>query len=195
MREPFGSAIRDYGEELKKQGNVVLIPLFFGSISPGGPALDKFIEQRNNWVKTIGDVLSFATTLKVVRSDKLGLLGFSMGGHLAIWSAQSSAGPKVSALVIFYAPIIMPPLFTGIGDNLRNLPATLIHHGTKDDFPPGVPTEQTTVHLRRLLIAAGKVEGSDFRIVTYEGEGHVFKTPAAIASSKAATTDFFRKHL
>lgn len=187
---PFKKAIQQYGEDLARQGNLVLIPSYFGSVS-AEKALQRFSQSRDNWIGTIGEALSFATTLKNVQSDRLGLLGFSMGGHLALWRAKSPAAPKVRALVEFFAPINYPPIFTGIGENLKSLPSLLIHHGTDDTT---VPLEQTML-LRKLLIGAGKVEGTDFKIITYEGEEHGFRTSAAITSSQAATAEFFRKHL
>ncbi|MBS0156143.1 MAG: dienelactone hydrolase family protein [Nitrospira sp.] len=169
---------------------MVVIPLYFGEV-PAEEALQSFPQSRDNWIATIGDTLSFATTLKNVRKEKLGLLGFSMGGHLALWRAKSTTPPKVNAVVEFFAPINYPPIFTGIGDNLKNLPNLLIHHGTSDST---VPLEQTML-LRTLLLAAGKVEGTDFEIITYPGEGHGFVAHEAIASSQAASAEFVRKHL
>ena len=51
-----------------------------------------------------------------------------------------------------------------------------MHHGTDDKIVP--PAESDT--LKRLLLAAGKKEGSDFEIHTYDGEGHGFQGALAV---------------
>lgn len=190
LEPPFGVMIRKFGSALSAKGNTVLIPHYFGLIRPNEEALLAFPSLRSRWVEILRDALAFATTLNGVGVGRLGLLGFSMGGHLAIWCAQDSSGPKQKAVVDFFAPINSPP-FAGIGPNVAALPPVQIHHGDADNV---VPPEQSMV-LKRLLVAAGKIEGSDFEVHTYPGQGHGFVGEPAVSTSTAATIAFFGRHL
>ena len=188
---PFGAMIRKFGSALSAKGNTVLIPHYFGPIRSGADALIAFPSRRSRWVAILKDALTFATTLNGVGAGRLGLLGFSMGGHLAIWCAQDSSGPKPKAVVDFFAPINSPPPFAGIGPNVVALPPVQIHHGDVDNV---VPPEQSEV-FKRLLVAARRTEGTDFEMHTYPGQGHGFTGEPAVSTSTAATIAFFGRHL
>jgi hypothetical protein len=118
--------------------------------------------------------------------DKMGLLGFSLGGHLALRRAKMGGGVRVKAAVEFFAPITMPP-FHGLGGDIDKLPPTQIHHGNADEL---VPPEESD-KLKQSLLKAGKLEGRDFEVHIYPGEGHGFKGAAAVTSSRQRTGDFF----
>jgi dienelactone hydrolase len=150
--------------------------------------------SRDLWVATIGDCLAYAAAGSGVRSDRLGVLGFSLGGHVALRVAKRPSGQPVKAVVSFFAPITMPP-FGGIGGDIDKLPSLQIHHGEKDGpqhNQPVSPAESRA--LETLLIAAGKVRDRDYEIFFYEGQGHGF-TGQAASTSEQRTVDFFVKRL
>jgi len=193
MSVQFGPAIRSFAGNLATKGFVVLIPDYFKSTPvPAGPAaLDRFSGERDKWLTVLSDAAAYALTRPEVKSGKTGIVGFSMGGHLALRRAKDPAGVKVNAVVDFFAPIELAPVFNGIGNGLSAMPPLLIHHGTADQIVPPNQSEK----LERLLTAAGKHKGSDFDVKYYAGEGHGFKGPAAVSASEKATADFFALHL
>jgi carboxymethylenebutenolidase len=190
-----GAAIRDFARHLATEGFVALIPHFFERTStPEGfqtviPAYDA--PHRDEWLDTLGDCLKFAVSRTTeVDKNRLGLLGFSLGGHLALRRAKIGTSRAIRAVVEFFAPISSPP-FSGLGDHLGDLPPVQIHHGASDQIVPNTQSDE----LERLLVAAGKVKGVDYERHNYPGEGHGFRGAAAIKASKRSTADFFKKHL
>ena len=54
---------------------------------------------RDQWVATIGDCLAYAAASSTARLDRLGLLGFSLGGHLTLRAAKRQSANAVRAAV------------------------------------------------------------------------------------------------
>lgn len=86
MNDPFGKDIRSFASDLADKGYVVLVPHYFDRTgTPAGPAaFEAYVRCRDIWVGTLGDALAFAAGRDEVKADQIGLLGFSMGGHLAL---------------------------------------------------------------------------------------------------------------
>lgn len=193
MSPQFGPAIRSFAGNLAAKGHVVMIPEYFKStpVTAGIQALEAFRRERDKWVAVLSDAAAYALTRPEVKGGKTGIVGFSMGGHLALRRAKAPTGVKVDAVVDFFGPIDNPPPFDGIGDGLARMPPLLIHHGSADQVVPPQESEQ----LERMLTAAGKRKGTDFDAKYYAGEGHGFKGAAAVKASEQDTADFFKLHL
>ena len=198
MNPPFGDSIRGFARKLAASGCTALIPDYFKGT--GTPASTNFEGDvvvmsavqpcRDQWVATIGDCLAYAVSHSAARSDRLGLLGFSLGGHVTLRAAKRQSANAVRAAVSFFAPINQAP-FSGIGEDVDKLPALQIHHG-EDDGPPVSPAESRA--LEGLLVSAGRVKDRDYEIFFYEGQGHGFTGPAAL-TSETRTVEFFGKNL
>jgi carboxymethylenebutenolidase len=187
MNKPVSGAIRTFAGELATQGYVALIPDYFartGTRAGNKTALEAFPQHRDTWVQTIGDALTYAAGRADVEKDRIGLLGFSLGGHLALRAAKRDTGVKVDAVVEFFAPISQ---LGGLGGHLDRLPPTQIHHGLDDTL---VLPEQS-----RELAALLKKEGTSREIYFYPGEGHGFRGAAAVGQSTRRTVAFFNGHL
>jgi dienelactone hydrolase len=188
-----GAAIRDFAEYLAGTGFVVLVPHYFERTkTPPGlqTVLPVYARHRDEWVDTLGDCLSYAASRTTnVDKTKIGLLGFSLGGHLALRLAKCGTGITVGAVVEFFAPISSLP--GGLGDHIGDLPPVQIHHGKIDHVVEKTESDE----LERLLAKAGKTKGVDYECKYYEGEGHGFRGASAIKESKELTADFFKKHL
>jgi dienelactone hydrolase len=188
-----GAAIKDFAGYLANMGFVVLVPHYFERTqTPPGlqTVLPVYARHRDEWLDTLGDCLNYAASRATdVDKTKLGLLGFSLGGHLALRQAKAKTGIAVRAVVEFFAPISSLP--GGMGDGISDLPPVQIHHG---DVDPVVASTQSD-ELEGLLVAAGKVRGIDYERHNYRGEGHGFREMSAIESSQQRTSDFFKKHL
>jgi dienelactone hydrolase len=193
MNAPFGDSIRGFAKKLAASGCTALIPDYFkGTNTPAsaGGAGDAVVmaavqPSRDKWVATIGECLAYAAARPDVRADRLGLLGFSLGGHVTLRAAKQRGANAARAAVSFFAPVAM---LGGIGGDDDKLPPLQIHHGESDALP-GVPPEESK-ELEKLLVAAGKVKGRDYEIHFYPGQGHGFTGTAALESEKRAV-DFF----
>jgi carboxymethylenebutenolidase len=198
MNAPFGDSIRGFAKKLAASGCTALIPDYFkGTGTPASTDGEGDIvvmaavqPSRDQWVATIGDGLAYAAARSDVRADRLGLLGFSLGGHVTLRAAKQASSSAVRAAVSFFAPIAMAP-FGGIGGDIDKLPPLQIHHGEKDG-PPVPPSESRA--LEGLLVAARKLKGRDYEVFFYEGQGHGFTGQAALTSEKR-TVDFFGTRL
>ncbi len=190
-----GAAIRGYAEHLASAGFVALIPHFFERTKTDEgflTVMPVYDASRAKWLDTLGDCLKFAVSQSEVdKKIKPGLLGFSLGGHLALRQAKIKTSIAVGAVVEFYAPISQSP-FNGLGDHLGDLPPVLIHHGGKSDQ---IVESTQSDELEVLLGNAGKVKGVDYERQDYPSEGHGFTGDDAIKLSKKLTADFFKKHL
>ena len=123
-----------------------------------------------------------------VTSRRIGVVGFCMGGALALYTATKNA--KVGACVVFYGghPNVKP--------DLPNLHSPVLGlYAEKDGFV----TPQSVRELESKLKALGK----SFEVVIYRRADHAFfndSRPAVYIEEAAAdawqrTTDFLHKHL
>lgn len=198
LTDPFGKDIRKFASALAANDFVVAIPHYFDSTQTSASTslegdvviTGLFVNNGDKWIDTVRRCVSHVATLSEVDGDHIGVLGFSMGGHIALRLGKLAASLNVKAVVDFFAPVTQSPFV--IGGEIDKLPPVQIHHG-EDDGPPVSPDQSRK--LEQLLKAEGKVKDSDYEIYFYPGEGHGFKSPAAIDKSTDRTIAFFRKHL
>jgi dienelactone hydrolase len=117
--------------------------------------------------------------LPSVDAARIGLLGFSLGGHLCL-----RVRAKAKILVEYFAPIL-----DGIGP-AGTLTHAQIHHGKADQFPGTGFSNAETIRKRLEL------EGTSTELFAYPGAGHGFigddqpNTDARTLSKKATLTFF-----
>jgi dienelactone hydrolase len=198
LTKPFGDGIRDFATKIATQGYIVCVPYYFertktveSSDTAGDITVtEAFVNFRDTWIETIQDCITYATSLSNVTNNKIGLLAFSMGGHLSLRLAKSGKTPKINALVEFFAPITQAP-FNSLGGNIDKLPPVQIHHGTNDT----VVNKSQSELLVQALESAGKKKDIDYEIHFYPGEGHGFSSLPEISKSITRTIDYFKKHV
>lgn len=198
LSAPFGDAIRDFAKALAAEGFVVAIPHYFNrtdttaSDSPTGDAvvIESFLINRDAWIDTVKDCVAHVSGLSDVKDDQVGLLAFSMGGHIGLRLAKQAPTPIVKALVEFFAPVTQLP-FQGIGGDVDRLPPVQIHHGDDDR----IVNRDQSIELESQLVAAGKVKDSDYELYFYPGEGHGFTSATAVSDSTSRTVAFLKKHM
>lgn len=110
------------------------------------------------WAKKVDEVADFALTQKH-SSGKIGLLGLSNGGYLAVGAA--ALDPHIGAIVVFYGGIPGP-----LRDEIKRLPPLLALHGDADTI---VPIDED-----RALVDFAKALGGQAELVVYPGVGHGF---------------------
>jgi carboxymethylenebutenolidase len=139
------------------------------------------------WLATVADVLAHARKLSRVDPNRVGLVGFSMGGFLATASAMRLE-LRIACVVELFGGL---PAELAAG--LKHMPPTLILHGDRDDVVPLKHARALHDHLvERCLPVEGKV---------YDNTGHGFRRPdggvqifAALDAERRATC-FLATHL
>ena len=195
LNDPFGTGIRDFGTALADAGFIAAIPHYLdrtgtsasNSAVGDGIILEFFVRRRDQWIETISDCMDYVSGLPEVDSSNIGLLGFSMGGHLGLRLGRQLGTPAIKGIVEFFSPITAPIPFDGLGGSLASLPPLQIHHGGEDGFVYPSQSED----LERELKSLGKI----VEYLFYPTEGHGFKSASAISDSTRDTITFFKKYL
>jgi carboxymethylenebutenolidase len=145
-----------------KEGFVCLSPdLFDGEIysTPETCALAKTSLDVHSAVEKIVDSVAYLRRLPWVGKKKIAVMGFCMGGGLALYALAKSRA--FAAGVIYYQSLFPDP------EDLRGIQAPLIcHSGTED----ANTTQRELEMFREALDRYGK----KYEIHLYEGAGHAF---------------------
>jgi dienelactone hydrolase len=185
LTDPWAAMIRDYAADLAAMGFTVVIPCYFGKTGTT-PGLHVFGEMPANlhlWTEAVNDTVAYSRTLAGITVPRVGMLGFSLGGHICLRLRESA-----QALVEFFAPEL--PQLGGIGSAKAASPHIQIHHGLAL-----VPFSNAEAIADRL-----KLEGTVSEVFSYEGAGHGFagadpNNATARRSSKDRTLSFLGKFL
>ena len=141
-----------------------------------------FATMRNHfpkWVATLHDAVGFVGVQPGVDPERIGVIGFSLGG--AVGLAGAAEDPRIKAFVNYFG--FVPP---GLAERTRRLPPTLILHGADDP----IVSVSNAGALETLLVRL-KVP-HEVRI--YPGQGHgLAGEPAWDAASRAV--GFLSRHL
>jgi dienelactone hydrolase len=187
MTEPWAAMIREYATELAGKGFTALIPEYFGKTGtiPGSHVFSEIPTRLHHWQEATSDTVVFAKTLHGISASRVGLLGFSLGGHLCLRLRE-----ETTALVEYFAPEL--PELGGIGSAKTPAPHVQLHHGLADLLVPYSNAEA--------IAATLKEESTASEIFSYEGAGHGFagadpNNATARRSSKDRTLAFFEKYL
>ena len=129
------------------------------------------------------------------RGQKIGIVGYCMGGRVVYLAA--SACPGLSAGVVYYGGGILAPYSDGVtpADGTANISIPLLGNFGATD---GNPTPDDVSQIEAALTADGKA--FDFKM--YPGAGHGFNCndrdsyhSEAAADAQARTLAFFAEHL
>ena len=179
VHEAFGpnAHIRDVAARLAREGYVTLAPDLYHREKKSAAyddlpeAIRLMMTLRDDTIlKDMGAAISYLQQQPFVRADRIGVMGFCMGGRIAFLTACMN--PAVSAGVPFYgggigsvtqpSALTRPPLeFAG-----RLTAPLLLFFGESDAF---IPLEEVD-RIRERLAALGK----DATIVVYPGAPHGF---------------------
>jgi carboxymethylenebutenolidase len=145
-------------------------------------------EAFDAWIETVGDAIAYARKRPNVDPHRIGLVGCSLGGYVAV-SAAARSDFQVGAVV---------ELFGGLPEekrkSFRKLPPMLVLHGEDDDV---VPVKEAHAIVGLLTLRKQTVEAEIFA-----GVGHCFIPPGkttpdiwVVMRAGKRTTSFLNKHL
>jgi carboxymethylenebutenolidase len=187
--------IRDVCDRFSAEGFTALAPdLYHGSTVPnsepdeaGKAAMALDMERA---AKDMAGAVDFLATHEAVRGNGVGVVGFCMGGGLALWLATLRPD-RVRAAVPFYG---MPP--RGYEPDWSRLEAAVEGHYAEDDQLAG---PQVAHDLEERLTSLGK----EVRMFLYPGTHHAFfndtrpdvHDPDAARQAWVRTLEFLRAKL
>jgi dienelactone hydrolase len=165
---------------LAAQGFAVYVLHYFDRTGTTGVA-DKQTAIRNfpAWGKTVWDAISHVERLQEVDSDRIGLLGFSLGAYLAL--SVSAVDSRVKAVVEFFGGMPKEMRFF-----IRRLCPTLILHGGADLTVPVAEAYD----LQQLL----EKRKTPYEMKIYPEAGHGF-TDEVWRDARRRTLAFLQKYL
>lgn len=168
-----------FSRALAAQGQVAFLVHYFdrtGTTFANDNEIKRFTAA---WLETVRASVDFAAAHPRVRSDSIGLFGYSLGAYLAV--AEASFDPRIDAVAE-----IAGGIFAGFEGRMRRMPPTLILHGTAD--------ERVRLSEAYEVRRAGRHFGSAVEIKLYPGEGHRLSRAASADASRRAL-QFLGRHL
>jgi carboxymethylenebutenolidase len=197
-----GPNLAAFAKRLAAEGYVTFTPDFFAlhDFGPDGRTDHPLI------LKDLDGALDYLASHRRVDRERLGVVGFSFGGRVAVILAAAHPA-RLRAVVSYYAVTSHPHLgsaLSGRAARAEPLPARvpairtplLLHHGEADS---NVPVEQARL-LHRAMLAANKPS----TLFTYAGADHLFNFsigpdarfhPLASELSWNRTVHFLDQHL
>lgn len=167
--------------ELAAHGFAVFVPDYFERTGTQ-EAMEKALILRHfpAWMHCIWNCISTVRRDAAVDRRRVAVIGFSLGGFLALSNAAFDW--RVRAVVDFFGGLpreVKPFLF-------RKLPPVLIHHGDADQI---VPVSEA-FHLRDVL----EQRRTPYEMHIYPGVGHVFEYEVWTVAARR-TLEFLKRHL
>jgi carboxymethylenebutenolidase len=175
--------IVSFADALNAQGIAAALPHYLEvtGTAPGPGVFSQIDARRNQWQDACSDALAALAGDERFDVARMGVLGFSLGGCLALGLAMDiPPSCSLCGAVDFFGPVRM------LDGDWSSLPRLLIMHGDAD--PLVDPTESTW--LAGELVKAGRSSPDDFELEIYPSEGHGFKG-AALKDSRERTCAFF----
>jgi carboxymethylenebutenolidase len=175
--------IISFATALNKKGIVAALPHFLEATetAPGPSVFGEISTKKDKWHDACAQALAAISTDGRFDEQQMGVLGFSLGGYLALRLAMSPRAPaSLRGAVDFFGPVKM------LEEAWSKLPPLLIFHGGAD---PLVAPEEST-WLAAKLMKSGRASPRDFGLKIYPGQGHGF-TGEALEDSRERTCAFF----
>lgn len=168
-----------YAEQFARFGFAVFVPHYFGRTGTTW-ADDATIHRHfREWLAVGSGTLDIVADHAGVDPDRIGVLGFSLGGFLAL--ALAAQDERVKAVVEFFGG--MPE---EIARSCTRMPPVLILHGDADERVPLHWARETEQLLQRC--------GTEHELKIYRGAGHIFDLPTMLDAGQR-TVRWFKQHL
>jgi dienelactone hydrolase len=160
----------------------------FKSKEPRPEDLKRIKELSDTWSDVVRDALKFAKAQPNVDDERVVLVGFSLGGCLAL-SVAARPEVKLAAVVEFFGTLPRE-----LRASLEKMPPTLIFHGEEDKI---IPVDEAYALIGLLVTRKLEYEARILR-----GVGHMFVPPGGkqmrevdFLAAKFVTDAFLKQHL
>ncbi|HYL63818.1 MAG TPA: dienelactone hydrolase family protein [Candidatus Methylomirabilis sp.] len=183
--------IKDEAEKFAGEGYVALaVDLYRGKVATTAEEAHELMrgEPDDRGLRDLEAAFSYLSSRSDVKADKIGSVGWCMGGGWSIKLAMSE--PKLAACAVNYGSLPTDPA------NVAKIKAPLLGNFGADDR--GITPDSV-----RAFDAAMKAAGKSCDVKIYEGAGHAFENPnnkdgyrpQAAADAWARMTEFFKNTL
>lgn len=163
---------------LASAGFTVFLPHYFEVSGDRRAAYSELQIKFPIWLDAIEDALDEIIADSAVAQNRIGVVGISLGGALAL--ALSARDARIKAVVNYFGYLPEPI------QQARRFAPTLILHGDADRVIP----VSNAYAIERLLKARGTVVESQI----YPGQGHGFEG-GALSDAASRTATFLRRYL
>lgn len=185
----YRADIISFANALVSAGFAAVMPHYLDATTPvtlPGEGVLKLIPQlRPAWRQACSDALATMAQDSRLDANRLGVLGFSLGGNLALSLAMDPpAGTRIKCVVDFFGPT------QWLEGHWSKLPPILICHGADDLLVVPGQSDFLVAQLEK----AGRKSGAGYEFQSYPGQGHGFKEPA-LTKSRDAAVDFVKRTL
>jgi carboxymethylenebutenolidase len=185
LRGPAEKIFQQCGRTLAAEGYVAFLVHYFETtghrkVEPADVTPKVF----HQWMVAVRGTVTFARGRKNVDGRRIGLVGFSIGGYLAM-AAASEKDLGIAAVAEFFGGLPEP-----LWKDLRHLPPTLIIHGDQDGI---IPVKEAYALWGYCL--AKKVPHV---VRIYPGQQHLFKgniQGLAALDARVCALRFLKDHL
>jgi carboxymethylenebutenolidase len=159
----FSDTATRYAEALAEQGLLAFVVHYFDST---GNIMAGMSEERIHyftWVRVLEDAVTWVRTRPEVDADRVGVLGHSLGGFLAV--GAGAFDPRISRVVLFGGGL--EPFLARM---ITRMPPTLVCHGDADG--------EVSLAEARNLVAFLRARNCEVELRVYPGEGHALSGSA-----------------
>jgi carboxymethylenebutenolidase len=174
--------IKDVTRRFAREGFVALAPdLYHGAVTSEPDEARKLVMELDmaEAVREIQAAIDYLQTLPSVAGSQAGIVGFCMGGGLALETAVAEA--DIGAAVAFYGRPLSPERAAQIQAPVLGL------YGADDG---GIPVDDV-----RAMEEGLNNEGIENEIHIYEGAGHAFFNDTRESYNEEAATDAWERTL
>jgi carboxymethylenebutenolidase len=177
---PYGNQIHGFARDLASRGYMTAVPQYY---QDSNPHLSDIVPH----IQTLTDAVKSLAGHAEADSDRLGLVGFSLGAVTAMTFIAANPPGTVKVFADFFG-FLTPTIRSGIA----KFPPTIIFHNKNDRIVP----LQNSADLDRLLPAAINHQFVPAYDELWEELNHAFKPSGpADVDSQSKTTDWIIKHL
>ncbi len=134
LTPPFGDQIDRFAKSLAALGYVTAVPQYYRDNLP-----HLTDDDPRPHVPTLAAAIARVASRTDADSERLGLVGYSLGAGTSMTYIASTTPGKVKVLVDFFGPIEGNSI---IASGVGKFPPTLILHNTKDDVVKFVPNSK-----------------------------------------------------
>jgi carboxymethylenebutenolidase len=173
-----GPAFREAARTLASRGLVAHLVMYFDATGTSSASRSAMLQHFGTWLKVAAEGLTHLSRHPNVDANRLGLVGFSLGGYLSL--SLSVFDPRVSFVVDFFGGLPAP-----VARHMQGFPPTLILHGEDDRIVD--PSEART------LAALLKARNVPHELALYPNQGHGF-VGAAADDARRRVAEFVEKH-